>query len=63
MGVMLPLVPGAGLMTQANESSTLPGLAGDQGLGINRMPEVFGVLPGQGQVSFPAVLNAGSSKP
>lgn len=64
MRLILPLVPGTGYMTrvQVSESPRLPGLAQDQGLERNGMPEGLGMIPGQGQVFLPAMLNAESSK-
>lgn len=58
------LSPGSGYMTevQVSESPDSPGLCQDQGLQTNGMPEGLGVIPGQGQVFLPALLNAESSK-
>lgn len=62
MRLVLPLVPGAGCMTQVqvSENPRLPDLAQDQGLERNGMPPGLGVIPGQGQMFLPAMLNAES---
>lgn len=62
MRLVLPLLPGAGCMTQVqvSENPRLPDLAQDQGLERNVMPAGFGVIPGQGQMFLPAMLNAES---